>query len=145
MAKVDWSKGNAQRGEAVYRLKNCQTCHAGARALGPDLAGAASRLSREDLFEAILAPHRDVAPAYQTTVVATRDGELLEGMLVFESGDGLMIQTGASTMVRIAADQIESRKLGERSLMPDGLLDGLNPAELADLYSYLKSQDIKKP
>lgn len=143
--RIDWLKGDATRGEVVAKGKNCLTCHAGTRALGPDLGGAASRLSREDLFVSILDPHRNVAPAYQTTVIATRDGEILEGMVLFESGDGVMIQTGASTMMRVAGDQIESRKAGDRSLMPEGLLDGLSETELGDLYAYLKSQEVKRP
>jgi putative heme-binding domain-containing protein len=139
LKRVEWSQGNPARGEKLFRDRACETCHAGARALGPDLAGVASRLSREDLFTAIVDPSRDVAPAYRTTAVETRDGQVHTGIIIFESADGLIVQTGAATTIRLATADIVSRFPSNRSLMPDGLLRDLKPADVADLYSYLQS------
>src|SRR5262249_47803289 len=58
LKSVDWSKGDAIRGETLFQQRACQTCHSGTRALGPDLTGVANRLSREDLFTAIIDPSR---------------------------------------------------------------------------------------
>jgi putative membrane-bound dehydrogenase-like protein len=139
LKSVDWSLGRADRGEAIFRSRGCHTCHSGPRALGPDLNGVTRRFSRDDLFAAIIAPNRDVAPAYRTTLVETRDGRLVEGMLAFESADGLILQTGAATTLRIATPDIASRRPGRRSLMPSGLLKGLSPRDLADLHRYLQT------
>jgi putative membrane-bound dehydrogenase-like protein len=139
LKRVNWKEGDAVRGEALFRNRACQTCHAGARALGPDLTGVTSRFSREDLFTAIIYPSRDVAPAYRTSVVETRQGQLYTGIVAFESADGIILQTGATTTVRLANDEIVSRVPSNRSLMPDGLLRDLKPADLADLYSYLQT------
>jgi putative membrane-bound dehydrogenase-like protein len=136
---VDWSKGHAARGEAFFRARSCATCHTGTRALGPDLAGVTTRFSRDDLFTAIIYPSRDVAPAYRTSMIETRKGDLVTGIIAFESADGLIVQTGATTTVRIATPDIVSRLPSNRSLMPNGLLKDAKPAELADLYSYLKT------
>jgi putative membrane-bound dehydrogenase-like protein len=136
---VDWTKGNAARGEVLFRARACQTCHGGARALGPDLTGVATRFSRDDLFTAIIYPSRDVAPAYRTTTVETRTGQLVTGIIAFESADGLILQTGATTTVRLATPDIVSRVPSNRSLMPNGLLKDLKPTDLADLYTYLQS------
>src|SRR5262249_26775073 len=102
LKQVDWSKGDAARGEVLFRDRACQPCHAGPRALGPDLTGIATRLSREDLFTAIIDPSRDVAPAYRTTVIETKNGQLFTGIVAFESADGVILQTGATTTMRIA-------------------------------------------
>ena len=56
LATVDWSKGDADRGRALYTKRGCVQCHGGSRAMGPDLKGAAKRFAREDLFRAIALP-----------------------------------------------------------------------------------------
>jgi len=58
------------------------------------------RFARADLFAAIVAPNLDVSPLYKTTLVETRQGLVYSGTIAFESADGLMIQTGATTTVR---------------------------------------------
>jgi putative membrane-bound dehydrogenase-like protein len=136
---VDWSQGRADLGEAIFRARSCQGCHSGPRALGPDLGGVTRRFSRDDLFAAILFPSRDVAPAYRTTLVETRDGRVYSGMIAFESADGLIVQTGATTTVRLATPDILTRQPSSRSLMPSGLLKDLAPTDLADLAAYLET------
>ena len=136
---VDWSRGDAGRGARVFEARACATCHAGPRALGPDLTGAANRFSREDLFASIVAPSLDISPLYRTTMVETRDGQVLSGLVAFESADGLILQTGANVTVRVATPDIVARQPGTRSLMPAGLLKDLAPGDLADLYRYLQT------
>jgi putative heme-binding domain-containing protein len=139
LAKVDWSKGVAERGEKLFRERACATCHAGTTRIGPDLSGIAKRFSREDLFKAILYPHRDVAPAFRQTVIETKQGQVFTGIIVFFSADGVIMQTGAATTVRIADADIENRAPSNKSLMPTGLLKDLKAEDLSDLYAYLQS------
>ena len=136
---VPWDQGDAARGQDVFRARGCQTCHAVQGALGPALAGAAGRFSREDLFEAVANPSRDVAPLYRTTMFQMKDGNIYTGIVAFESADGYILQTGATTTVRINTPDIAARRPGTLSLMPNGLVDGLKPADLADLYAYLRT------
>jgi hypothetical protein len=56
-----------------------------------------------------------------------------------------MVQTATSTTVRLATEEIASRRPGTLSLMPSGLLAGLQPSELADLYQYLKALPTTVP
>ncbi|MFN0022008.1 MAG: PVC-type heme-binding CxxCH protein [Pirellulaceae bacterium] len=139
LLKVDWAAGDEMRGLAVFQKKACHKCHAGNSPLGPNLAGAAKRFSREDLFGAILDPHKDVAPPYQTTQIATSSGKVYSGLLVYESPDGTLVQTTPDTTIRIAGDEILSMKKGRVSLMPSGLLNDVSDLDLADLYAYLKT------
>jgi putative heme-binding domain-containing protein len=131
--------GDVDRGREVFRNR-CQTCHGGSTRLGPDLAGVTKRMSRDDLLTAIVNPSRDVAPAYRTNNIDLKDGKRLTGIIVFESADGLLVQTGATETKRIAAADIESRTPSSKSLMPDGLLRGLRPKDIADLFAYLEKQ-----
>jgi putative heme-binding domain-containing protein len=136
---VDWPRGDPARGAALFQARACQTCHTGQRALGPDLTGVTSRFTREDLFTAIVAPSLDVSPLYRTTLIATHDGQVHSGLVAFESADGVILQTGAATTVRIATPDIAERRPGTRSLMPEGLLQDLTSSDLADLYRYLQT------
>ena len=136
---VPWDQGDVARGQEIFRARGCQTCHAVQGALGPNLVGAASRFSREDLFEAIANPSRDVAPLYRTTMFQMKDGNIYTGIVAFESADGWILQTGATTTVRIDVKDVAGRRPGTLSVMANGLLDGLKPADLADLYAFLRS------
>lgn len=137
---IKWEAGNIERGRKLFRDRGCQTCHGGSARLGPDLVGVTRRLSRDDLLTTILNPSRDVAPAYRVTNVDLKDGKRVTGIVVFESADGLIVQTGATETRRVATDDIESRTQSPRSLMPDGLLKGLRPEDLADLFAFLANQ-----
>ena len=101
------------------------------------------RMSREDLFLAIVDPNLEVSPAYQTTVVATTSGQVYHGLIVYESPEITLVQTGPDTTIRVAdVDESLTRASGQ-SLMPTGLLDPLADAELSDLYAYLRSLATK--
>jgi putative heme-binding domain-containing protein len=137
---VNWSGGDVERGRKLYRERSCLACHSATTRIGPDLAGVTKRFSREDLLTAIVNPSREVAPAYRVMHVDTKDGKRITGVVVFESADGLIVQTGAAETRRIATDDIESTTPSPKSLMPDGLLRGLKPEELADLFAYFEKQ-----
>jgi putative heme-binding domain-containing protein len=136
---VPWAQGDAARGEALFVDRGCQTCHGNSQTLAPDLAGVASRMAPADLFNAIIFPSRDVSPAYRMTTFQMRDGSSHTGLVAFESADGVIVRTGPDTTVRLAETDIQSRQPSDLSFMPNGLLRGLRPQDLADLYSYLKT------
>jgi putative membrane-bound dehydrogenase-like protein len=136
---VPWARGDTARGETLFRDRGCQTCHGSSQTIAPDLAGVASRMSPADLFNAIIFPSRDVAPAYRMTTFQIRDGSSYTGLVAFESADGVIVRTGLDSTVRLAESDIQSRQPSDFSFMPNGLLRGLSPQEFADLYSYLKT------
>jgi putative heme-binding domain-containing protein len=138
LAHLDWSAGDARRGQGVFTRASCASCHSGAQALGPDLRGVAGRFSRDDLFTAILLPSKDISPRYRTTAVSLSDGKTYQGLVIYEATDSLLLQTGPATTVRVPAEKIEAKRLTDVSLMPAGLLDKLGDREIADLYAYLK-------
>lgn len=139
LARLDWTRGHAERGGAIFEKAGCAACHTGSRALGPDLRGVTRRFSRDDLFTAILQPSRDIAPRYRTILIATDDGKVYQGLVAYEAVDSLLLQTGPTTTVRLDHARISSRRLTDASLMPTGLLDRLTDQEIADLYQFLKT------
>ena len=140
---VTWANGDAVRGRKVFEERACATCHDSANALGPDLTGVAQRLSPEDLMNAIVFPSRDIAPAYRATTFRLRDGQVITGLVAFESADGWLVKTGAGASVRLNSADVVSRQPGSVSVMPGGLLQGLGASGLTDLYAYLRSLGVR--
>lgn len=140
LKNVPWARGDAGRGAAIFVGRGCSACHEGAGALGPDLTGIAGRLSATELFNAILYPSRDIAPAWRMERFRLRSGETVSGRVTFESGEAYLVQTGVGANVRLDATQVVGREPSEVSFMPGGLLTGATPQELADLYAWLKGR-----
>jgi putative heme-binding domain-containing protein len=138
LAEVNWEKGDAANGKAVFGKAQCAACHNGGNAVGPSLAGVSKRFSRDDLLTTILEPSRDISPRYRTTKFTTTDDKVYEGVIIYEATDGVILQTGADSTVRLAGKAIDSKTPGTLSLMPTGLMDALSAAEIADLFAYLK-------
>ncbi len=134
-----WEAGNATRGADLFAQRGCAACHRATGQIGPDLAGAAQRLSPEDLMNAIVFPSRDIAPPYRTTTFRLRNREVYTGIIAFESADGWIVQTGAGTSVRVNSADLISQQPGTISVMPSGSLNGLRPQEIADLYAFLRT------
>jgi putative heme-binding domain-containing protein len=139
LAKVDWERGDASRGRAVFAARSCESCHGSSSRLGPDLRGAAGRFSREDLFRAIVEPSRDVSPAFASKLVLTRSGRAYRGVLIYDSPAVTLLQVSADVAARFGPGEIVETRDTEDSFMPAGLADGLKDGELADLYAYLKT------
>ncbi len=139
LAAVDWGSGDVRAGRRVFELRSCHRCHQVSGHLGPELRGAVSRMSRDDLFTAIIDPNLEVSPAYFTTLIATKSGQVYHGLVVYESPESTLLQTGPDITVRITNTETESMRPSNQSLMPTGLLDSLSDEQLADLHAYLKS------
>jgi putative heme-binding domain-containing protein len=134
--QIDWGQGDAERGAKLFERQQCARCHAGSRRLGPDLAGVGQRLSHEDLLRAIIDPSQNVAPSFRATTLESDEGRVYTGYVVYDSPEGLLLETAEGT-VRLTAKEIVARRASEQSFMPTGLLDGLSDREVADLFGYL--------
>ena len=139
LATVNWDAGSAPRGERIYTERMCLRCHGGTSRVGPDLTGVASRMSRDDLFTAILDPNRDISPTWQAKLFTLKSGATHVGLIIYESPTAKLVQTGPDTTVRFTGDEVVSVTPARTSLMPAGLLAGLKDEELADFYAFVKT------
>lgn len=118
--------------------KHCATCHTlygeGAK-IGPDLTGA-QRGNLDYLLENILDPSASLLPDYRMTTLELADGRVLNGVVLRRNDKTWEVQTPAERLVLPVAEIERSTDSG-RSLMPEGLLDVLQPAEVAQLIGYL--------
>ena len=140
--------GEVKRGAAVFRAALCARCHrAGLNgpAVGPDLTVVARRFSRRDMLDSIVTPSHAVAEQYRNAEVTTDSGLVHVGRVVSE-GDfrspKLKLNTDPlrpSQVVELDKQEIAEYRLLDTSPMPQGLIDTLTLAEIADLLAFLES------
>ncbi len=121
--------------------KSCAACHQikGAGALvGPQLDGVGGR-GAERLLEDVLLPDRNVDKSFRTTAYLLNDGTVLVGLLQSQDESQVQIVDNTGKKIAISLDSIESQMVSDRSLMPDGFAQTLDPASLRDLIKYLQN------
>ena len=139
--------GNPGRGEAIFRRAelNCMKCHAiggAAGGVGPELSALGLSSPVDYVVNSILIPDQAIKEEYQTRMVLTDDGRVLQGIVVEEDDKRLVLKdaTGEQRVVPVAS--IEDSKKGG-SLMPKGLSSLLTRAEFVDLVRFLS--ELGKP
>ena len=141
LARLTMANGDPDRGEAIYRRLElgCVMCHAigGVGGLvGPDLTSIGASAPVDYLVESLLAPNDKVKEGYHSLIVETNDGEEYSGILVGEDGTELVLRNAANQTVSIAKQNVANRIIGG-SLMPAGLIEGLEQSEQLDLFGFL--------
>jgi putative heme-binding domain-containing protein len=131
-------KGDARRGHAIYQQR-CITCHrsgAEGSAVGPDLASVANS-GKEKLLTSILDPNAEVAAAFVAYSVETKGGESFQGVLAGENPLAVMLKTASGETTRIGRENISSMRGSDKSLMPEGLEEGLSAQDIVDLLEFV--------
>ena len=106
--------------------------------MGPDLTSY-QRDHLGTLLTSILDPSAEIREGYAAVEVDTRDGRTLAGFLT-ERDERVTTLRGLDGQDQVlpAAEVLSVRPTG-RSLMPEGLLDGLTDDQLRDFFAFLRS------
>lgn len=135
------SGGNVSEGRNIFfrdQSAQCIRCHSyddfGGNA-GPRLNGIASRLSREELLEALIVPSARIAPGYGILTLELEDGRKISGMLQEETGQVLRLKIGNNPDTLISVNDIRRRINAPSSMPPMGQL--LSKRQIRDLMSFL--------
>jgi putative heme-binding domain-containing protein len=132
-------KANLPNGRALF-AKSCANCHrlfGEGGDIGPDLTGS-QRTNLDYVLENVLDPSAIVAKEYQVTVIETKAGRTLSGIIKKESDAAVTVQL-QNELVVVPKGDIESRLQTKVSMMPEGILEGLRLEEVRDLVAYLAS------
>ena len=138
--------GDAYKGEPLYSAR-CGACHKlffKGGEVGPDL----TRYQRDDLatmLVSILDPNAEIREGYETIVAKTVDDRILSGFLAEDDANTIVLRSFEGSNTTLARKDIATLTPAGRSLMPHGLLSGLNDHQLRDLFAYLRiSQPITR-
>ena len=126
-------------GRVVFQA-TCAVCHRlhgqGAE-IGPDLTGA-NRDNLDYLLENAVDPSAVVTADFRVTEFTLHDGRVFIGVIKAETERIVTVQT-PTELLRLERTEIAERKPSALSLMPEGLLESLTPAQVLDLVAYLMS------
>src|SRR5205085_4156072 len=104
---VRGGKGDGAKGKEVY-TQSCAKCHklfGEGGVVGPDLTG----YERDSLLfwvENIVDPSAAIREEYTTTVVETRDGRVLTGILAEQDRRSILLRDPEGKEVRLARENI---------------------------------------
>jgi putative heme-binding domain-containing protein len=94
-------------------------------------------VAEESLLKDVLMPSERIRPGYETTLVRTRDGGAMIGLLKSDGPTSLSLrQARGIEQVILRKDVLGVRRLAS-SMMPS-FAEGLKPADVADLLAWLR-------
>ena len=137
------AEGSVRNGRGIFfenQTAQCIRCHAyddmGGNA-GPRLSGIANKLSREELLIALVEPSARLAPGFGMIAVELNSGEKLNGTLLADNPDSIVLKDGAEPEKTILKSTIKTSKTAMSSMPPMGTL--LSKREIRDLVSFLST------
>ncbi|MBI1913398.1 MAG: DUF1080 domain-containing protein [Planctomycetes bacterium] len=131
--------GELPLGRAIF-AKTCQQCHTlfdtGGK-VGPELTGS-NRADLDYLLSNIVDPSAVMAKEYAASVIETKKGRVLTGIVREQNKNAVTVVTATETVV-LPRSEIDSIKPSDQSMMPDDLLKPLSQGEVRALVAYLVS------
>jgi putative heme-binding domain-containing protein len=135
--------GSVTDGRMIFQYNStvqCVRCHivgGEGTMVGPNLKGVASRLSREQLLQALIEPSARIAPGYGSTNFVLTDGQEVTGSIISETAELVQLKTNDAEPLRIPVSRIKSRENLPSGMPPMGSL--MSKREIRDVVEYLSS------
>ncbi len=132
------ASGDAARGQTHF-AQRCATCHkmwGEGGVIGPELTGY-ERSNPDFWLTGILDPSLEIREGFGAYSLALTGGETLMGMLVKQDANGVTLRDLAGQVHTARTEKIAQLTALPASLMPEGLLSGLDDSALRDLFAYL--------
>lgn len=96
-------------------------------------------MNPEALLRSILTPNAAMEAGYRIFRVELNNDEILDGFLVSQDNEAIILRIPNSEDRRIARKDVRRANFVRRSLMPEGLLESLPEKDATDLLAYLKT------
>ena len=136
--------GNPYAGEDLF-MQKCAACHRlfhKGGSVGPDLTPY-QRGNLDTLLMSVVDPSAEIREGFEHTQLVTSDGRILTGFVMDEDTQIITLRSKSGEDIRVTREDVESLNVVRKSLMPDGLLQGMTDQQLRDFFAYLRiSQPI---
>jgi putative heme-binding domain-containing protein len=139
-------RGSSTRGRTTYAAR-CAVCHQPGQdgyALGPTV-DALRVFSKEEILTHVLDPNRTVDARYRLYQVETTDGSSVTGIIQNESQNSVTVRQPFGSSQTLPRAKIARMQSLERSMMPDGLEEGLSLQDMADLLQFVSGGGPNPP
>ena len=134
-----------ENGKRMFSAGLCIACHRfsgeGGHS-GPDLGSVGNRFSIRDILVAICEPSASISEQYMASTMKLKDGGVLTGRLISKGAAEIAIASNPfdlNQLQKTPVDKVESIEFSNVSIMPPGMIAGMNRDELMDLMAYLLS------
>ncbi|MEX0669385.1 MAG: family 16 glycoside hydrolase [Pirellulales bacterium] len=138
------SEGDPEKGKQLFATR-CLTCHQqggqGGK-IGPALDGL-GLTGVEAILRNVLTPNAAMEGGYRNFRVVTRDGRVVQGLLVSRDGDAIVLRQPNTADIRVASRDVSQADFTSVSVMPEGLLESLPPEEVSHLFAHLRSLTVQ--
>ena len=137
--------GDLLNGKKTFENR-CAICHdvdsMSRKKLGPPLLGVGNMFGKKDFLEAVNNPSNGIKTDYETHEIVKKDGTKLTGRVSSIDEEGIHLMMVGNTVLKLKKEEVASQKMLDTSLMPPGLLNGLNRNEINDLLAYMKIRKV---
>ncbi|MEQ8336220.1 MAG: heme-binding protein [Cyclobacteriaceae bacterium] len=138
--------GGDARSGARYFYRNetgqCVRCHSMEEGtgsnVGPLLADIGSKLTREQLLEALIDPSARLSPGFGNVMLTLDDGSKISGILLEERKNELLLNAGEPEPLHIALSRIKNRENLPSGMPPMGSI--MSKREIRDVIEFLANQ-----
>jgi putative heme-binding domain-containing protein len=137
-------RGNVAAGKSLFQ-QTCALCHTlfgEGKQIGPDLTGT-DRKNLDFLLSNIVDPSGYIRAEYVAYNLATKDDRLLTGLIAEQTPQTVTLLDAANQRTTVARSDIKELSSSPMSLMPEGILDALEPQQIRDLIAYIQSDAAK--
>ncbi len=148
--KPEQHVGNYRRGRALFAQRGCAACHTvdgKTASLGPDLTKPEKPLTRQEFLESINEPSKQIKKGFEAYSVILESGKVLTGRITKQDEKQITLLIPDNQLVKeqtIPKTEIEEILKQPISVMPKGLLKGLQESQVSDLLAYLATVSDKK-
>ena len=132
--------GVPKRGEAIFTGR-CAACHLMFKKgghIGPDLTSY-QKNDLDTMLQSIVDPSAEIREGFEQVIVRLHDGAVHSGFVTDKDEELVSLRTLAGTERSIPRGDIEEMQVVGVSLMPPGLLAGLDDGQVRDLFAFLRS------
>lgn len=132
--------GDPVEGKKIYESAGCIACHMPGPAnskIGPDLSAISRGLPVELIVTELVWPALNVKEGYEAATVTLKDGTVVTGFKQTETAEAIAVRDLATGAVKsIPKSETKAIQSGG-TVMPDGLIAGMDERQLAHLVRYL--------
>ena len=143
--KFNATKVNLEEGARLF-VQNCGVCHqinGQGGLVGPQLDGIGGR-GIERVCEDILDPNRNVDPAFRSTLLVLKDGDVASGLFRREEGETIVLAESTGKEISVPKQNVAERRQSDTSLMPENFGELLNEDQFNSLLAFLLSAKPEK-
>lgn len=139
-AVIRAGSGVPKPGKQIFdqQCRRCHTLFSHGGQVGPDLT-VYRRDDLETMLLNIVSPNAEIREGFTSQVVAMLDGRVLSGVVVEQDNNVVVLRGSDGKTMVLARSEIDVMRPGAGSIMPEGLLKGLNDQQVRDLFAYLRS------